>query len=57
MSTIHLSKSGRRLRTTHWKKRAREKFWTEHGEKFRLVLVGGGMIVLATALMAFALRR
>ena len=49
------SSSGRRLRTTQWKKRARAKFWTEHGEKFRLVVIGGAIVAAASAVALVAL--
>lgn len=38
----------RRLRTAQRKKRARAKFWSDHGEKVRLVLIGGSVVLIAT---------
>jgi hypothetical protein len=45
----------RRQRTSAWKARARQKFWTEHGEKIRLVLIGGGVIVAVSSVALMAI--
>jgi hypothetical protein len=42
---------GRRLRTAQRRRRARARFWDYHGDKLRLALIGGGM-VLVTSLAA-----
>jgi len=34
----------RRLRTAQRKKRAKARFWDEHGEKIRLALIAGAMV-------------
>ena len=47
--------SGRKLRTTQWKKRAREKFWVEHREKLHLVLIGGAVVAAASCVALVAL--
>lgn len=44
----------RRLRTAQRKKRARAKFWTDHGEKVRLTAIGGSIVLIA-ALIAKSL--
>lgn len=36
----------KRLRTAQRKKRARARFWDQHGEKFRLGLIGGGTVLV-----------
>jgi hypothetical protein len=46
----------RRLRTSAYKARRRERFWVEHGEKFRMAFIGGGMVAIATAIASVALR-
>ena len=38
----------RRLRTTQRKKRARAKFWDVYGERIRLGLIAGAMVITAT---------
>lgn len=48
--------SGRRRRTTHGKRRAREKFWQEHADNVRVALIAGGAI-LAVSLLAGAVLR
>lgn len=45
----------RRQRTTAWKARARQKFWTEHGEKVRLILIGGCVVAAASAFAVLAI--
>jgi hypothetical protein len=47
--------SERRLRTAQRKKRARAKFWDSHGEKIRLALIAGGMVVAASLVARAAL--
>jgi hypothetical protein len=55
MTDLRLGLSWRRKRTSAWKARARQKFWTEHGEKVRVALIGGGMILLVCAFAAVAI--
>lgn len=45
----------RRLRTATRKKRARARFWDTHGEKFRLALIGGTIVVLVSWIAKLAL--
>lgn len=45
----------RRLRTATRKKRARARFWDSHGEKFRLALIGGTVVVLVSWIAKVAL--
>jgi hypothetical protein len=46
----------RRLRTSAYKARLRERFWVEHGEKVRMAFIGGGIVTVATAIASVALR-
>ena len=46
---------GRRRLTEHGRRRAREKFWHEHGEKLRLALIGGGAVVVVSLLAKMVL--
>jgi hypothetical protein len=39
--------SERRLRTSQRKRRARARFWDDHGEKIRLGLIAAAMVVIA----------
>jgi hypothetical protein len=55
MTDLRLGVSWRRKRTTAWKARARQKFWTEHGEKVRLVVIGAGVVVVASAFAVLAI--
>jgi hypothetical protein len=43
------------LRTSQRKRRARARFWEDHGEKIRLGLIGGAMIVVAYMIAKAAL--
>lgn len=45
----------RRLRTAQRKKRAKARFWDEHGEKIRLALIAGGMVVASIVVAKAAL--
>jgi hypothetical protein len=47
--------SDRRLRSAQRKKRARARFWDQHGEKFRLALIAGGMVAAASLVARAAL--
>jgi hypothetical protein len=47
--------SERRLRTKVRKMRNRAHFWDNHGERIRLVMIGGGVVLLASAVMKVAL--
>jgi hypothetical protein len=55
MSLPQPSLSGRRPRTTEWKRRARQKFWVEHGEKLRVLLIGGVVAVVVSAVAALVI--
>jgi hypothetical protein len=46
----------RRQRTTAWKVRARQRFWTEHGETVRLVLIGAAVVVAVSSVALVAIR-
>ncbi|HEX3700853.1 MAG TPA: hypothetical protein VHV27_09295 [Phenylobacterium sp.] len=56
MRTRSLGDPRRRLRTSAWKKRARARFWTEHAERLRLVLIGGTVVIAAGLVAEVALR-
>lgn len=45
----------RRLRTEQRKKRARARFWDNHGEKFRLGLIATAMVIVASWIAKAAL--
>lgn len=45
----------RRLRTAQRKKRARARFWDDHGEKIRLGLIGTAMVIVAYVVAKAAL--
>jgi len=45
----------RRLRTSQRKKRARARFWDDHGEKIRLGSIGAVMVVVAYVIAKAAL--
>jgi hypothetical protein len=45
----------RRLRTATRKKRERAKFWDKNGEKIRLGLIGGAIIIFAVWIARSAL--
>jgi len=45
----------RRVRTEAGKRRARARFMDNNAERIRLVLVGGGIVLLATAVAKLAL--
>ena len=45
----------RRLRTAQRKRRERAKFWDRNGEKIRLGLIGGAIIVLGVMIARAAL--
>ena len=47
--------SERRLRTAQRKKRARARFWDAYGERIRLALIAGGMVVAASLVARAAL--
>jgi hypothetical protein len=47
---------GRRRRTAHGKRRAREKFWQEHADNVRVALIAGGAIVAVSLLAGVMLR-
>lgn len=47
--------SERRLRTSQKKRRARARFWDDHGEKIRLGLIAAGMVVIASWIAKTAL--
>jgi len=38
----------RRLRTSQRKRRARARFWEDHGEKIRLGLIAAAMVLIAS---------
>ena len=44
-----------RLRTKVLKMRARARFWDDHGEKIRLVLIGGSVVLVVSAVAKIAL--
>ncbi len=46
--------AGRRLRTAKRNERAREKFWNEHGEKVRLTLIGGSVLLISVVIANLA---
>lgn len=46
----------RRERTAYGKRRAREKFWNEHAEKVRVLLIAGGTIAAVSLLAQLMLR-
>jgi hypothetical protein len=47
--------SERRLRTSQRKRRARARFWDDHGEKIRLGLIAAVMVVVASWIAKTAL--
>jgi len=47
--------SERRLRTSQRKRRARARFWDDHGEKIRLGLIAAAMVVVASWIAKSAL--
>jgi hypothetical protein len=46
----------RRERTAYGRKRARDKFWQEHAETVRVVLIAGGTIAAVSLLAQMMLR-
>ncbi|MFC3070101.1 hypothetical protein [Phenylobacterium soli] len=42
------------MRTAQRKKRARAKFWDEHGERVRLALIAAGMVAGASLIARLA---
>jgi hypothetical protein len=47
--------SERRLRTSQRKKRARARFWDDHGEKIRVGLIAAAMVLMASFIAKAAL--
>jgi hypothetical protein len=47
--------SERRLRTAQRKRRARARFWDDHGEKIRVGLIAAGMVLMASFVAKAAL--
>ena len=47
--------SERRLRSAQRKKRARARFWDDHGEQIRLGLIAAGMVAAASVVAKMAL--
>lgn len=43
-------------RTAYARERARVRFWTEHSETVRIVLIGGGMVLVVSLLAQMILR-
>jgi hypothetical protein len=43
-------------RTVYARERARARFWTEHSETIRIVVIGGGMVLVVSLLAQMILR-